>query len=194
MRTLVRRLPSISGRRLALSGGIAVGTVLVAGSLAWACTALVHNATFNLVPEVTTCEQVSGSSYNCQAVEATLGGHSSSWTSCSAPLCESVDVDVHQRMYPRERPDWALDTTCDKSLDDGDGTGNDTHVQVGTITLSRVGDVQVPGDPQGVNGVWHAGTGTVTPQVDGAHPSNEVRWYPMCAQDAESILGIATIG
>lgn len=194
MGTLVRRLPSIGGRRLALSGGIAVGAVLLAGSLAWACTALVHDATFNLVPEVTTCEQVNGSGYNCQAVEATLGGHSNSWSCANTgPLCTS-DVDVHQRMYPRERPDWALDATCDKSLDDGDGTGNDTHVEVGTITLRKGAKVEVPGNPQDVNGVWRAGTGTVTPQVDGAHPSNEVRWYPMCAQDAESILGIATIG
>lgn len=195
MKTPLARLPRIGGRRVVLSTAMAVGGVLVIGSLAWACTPLVHFGTFQLAPAVSTCEDPDGdgADYECDPVRATLAGHAAPCDESSydnnTRLCEAEE-DVYQRMMPREQPKWAVDTSCDS-----------TREPLGAVTVTALHEVDADGDPGGVNGWWYAGESEITPKVvdDGStagegHESGQVRYYKVCEPpDGEAIIGLAKL-
>lgn len=210
MGTLPGRLSRIGWRRVVLSTAMAVGGVLVAGSLAWACTALVHSVTFKIAPPSSTCQamqDINGDggtdwnehtpSYDCTEVEVSITGHASE--DCSPePGCE-VQQEVHQRMLAHKRSDLPGLAGC---------ASHYQHTKkIGEIPLTHAQDVSVSGDPQGVNGDWFTGAGLVEPNVNPdsdpqdrgrkhEHPPDSVRYYQMCTGPnwAEEMIGIAKIG
>lgn len=167
MRTLLGRLVRIGRRRAVLTLTLAVGGVLMVGSLAWACSPLVHQATFEIAPATSTCEQVSSGSYSCTPVVATIAGHGESCDPDSVG-CKSTQP-VFQDKTPRPKPNDTLQQ-C--------GTNG---WEIGQLKLRAVQDVpSVAGDPVSAEGWWRVGRGVLDPQVASSHPSGEVKWYGVC--------------
>lgn len=205
MGTLLARLPRIGRRRVVLSVAMAVGGVLLVGSLAWACTSLVNSVTFTIAPATSTCQAMQDinddggadwsehtPSYDCTEVEVSLTGHASE--NCdSKPGC-TVQQEIYQRMVAWKPTNLPSSGMC-KSSD------TDTK-KIGEISLTGVTDVSVSGDPQDVNGGWFSGAGLVEPNVnpDGKgpdkHPQDSVRYYQMCTgpHSVEKPIAIAKIG
>lgn len=214
MKTLPARLPRIGGRRVVLSTAMAIGGVLVIGSLAWACTPLVHFGTFQLAPAGTTCEDTDndgvddqcepavgacedpdgdGADYQCDPFRATLAGH-------AAPCDESnhdnntrgceAEEDVYELMTPALSPHQLVESRC-----------SDNDTKIGTMTVTALHEVNAPQDPGDVNGWWYAGESEITPKVvdDGStagwgHDSGEVRYYKVCEPpDGEAIIGLVKL-
>lgn len=206
MGTLVAWLPRIGARRVVLSAAMAVGGVLVAGSLAWACTALVHSVSFEITPPTSTCQAMQDlngdngnektPSYDCTEVVASVTGHAD--LDCANKAVDPLDTtactvqqDIRQEMKAWKPVNLPSTQSC----------GPNSR-KVGEITLTGVHDVDVEGDPQNVNGGWFTGAGTVEPNVnpDGQgtdkHPQDSVRYYQMCTPPswAKKTIAIAKIG
>lgn len=191
----------INPRRLTVTGTLVVGAVVGVASLAWACTTLVHAASFAVTPPSSVCEDLGDGvkdataddeNYACTPVTVQWAGHLGCEPDNPLPggteICTAPGT-VFQDMNPAIIPQ-ALNNLCTVS-----------DQAIGSITY-RTAPVEVQGVPpvggQDPNGFYAVGEGTATPTVagDASHPDAQVRWYNICASPEyiDRPIGILKVG